>query len=333
MDKYIAVDSGKFATKIAMATDDLKSYTKGRFRTKVSEGNFDDDAIENNTYVCEIDGKVVKIGNGALLDAELETSKKSETHRFCTLLAIALFVDDGDDVHAAIGIPMSDYVNVEKRLEFKNYILPDGKVTVKYKTQKTDITAKTFNIVSKYVYPESGGGIYLDMVKNKDAAAVIDMGNLNVNATYFLNFEPDIACSITAELGGQILINQLAAELTSKYSRCDARLVSSILKAAPEERYLHPVRPNPEIEEGSKKLIKENLLRYVKEIKRLCDVKNWSLDYMTITFIGGTSDLLRNEIKEIFGDSAIIPERPEFANVIGFLRRLVAWEKDTIIEL
>ena len=49
MERYIAVDSGKFATKIAWANNDFDGFQKGQFRTRMSRGNFEDDAIENGT--------------------------------------------------------------------------------------------------------------------------------------------------------------------------------------------------------------------------------------------------------------------------------------------
>ena len=335
MERYIAVDSGKFATKIAWANNDFDGFQKGQFRTRMSRGNFEDDAIENGTYVCEIDGVVMKIGNGAAQDADLETSKKSEIHKYCTLLAIALVVsrDEIDDVYCAIGIPVGEYKVVEKRNEYRDYVLPDGPITVKYKMQKGGIEIRTFKIIKKFVYPESAGGIYLDIKRNMDTAAVIDIGNLNINATYFANKEPDFTCSTTSELGGQILISGLAAELSSAFTRCDERVVGKLLKGPLDERYLRPVNPNPHVEEESRLLINDYLLNHVKKIRRICDSKGWALDYMPVTFIGGTSALLRNEIQSVFGDEAFIPEKPEIANALGFLRRMVAWEKEVLIPI
>lgn len=335
MERFIAVDSGKFATKIAWAEDNFTGYQKGQFRTRMGTGTFEDDAIENGTYVCEIDGNVMKIGNGAAQDAALETSKRSEIHKYCTLLAIALVVspDETDDVYCAIGIPAGEYKVVEKRNEYRDYILPEGPITVKYKMQRGGIETRTFNIVKKYVYPESAGGIYLDIKRNMDTAAVVDIGNLNVNTTYFANKEPDFSCSMTSELGGQILISGLAAELSSTFTRCDERVVGKLLKGPLEERYLHPVSPNPQVEEGSKLLIDEYLIDHVKKIRRICDSKGWALDYMPVTFIGGTSALLRDEIHAVFGEEAFIPERPEIANALGFLRRMVAWEKELLLPI
>ena len=336
MQRFVAVDSGKFATKTAWANEELTATQKMQFRTKMSKGNMDDDAIESGTYVCEIGGEIYKIGNGALTSADLETTKMTEIHKNCTLLSLALLANENevDEFHVAIGIPVNDYGVVEKRLQYKNYILPDGEITVSYRYQKSDLITKTFKIVKKYVYPESAGGLYLNAARNKDTAAIIDIGSLNVNNTYYQNFEPDMEYSMTSELGGQILINNLAAELTAELGmRCDERLVSRVLKADPEMRYLTPNKPNKAIEEKSKKIIDEALLKHVREIKRMCDSKKWSLDFVELTFIGGTSSILKKEIREIFGDSVYIPEKPEYANVLGFLVRMVAYECDKLIEV
>ena len=337
MDRFIAVDSGKFATKFAVATQDkdgqFSGYTTGQFRTKMCKGNFDDDEIGNNTYVCEIEDMVLKIGNAATQGTELETSKMSAVHRYCTLLAIAKNVDDGDKVYAAVCMPINEHSVVEKRLAFKNFVLPEGKVTVKYKVDRQNVVEKTFEIKERYVFPESEGGLYLDMIKNDGVAAIVDIGSLNVHASYFVDFKADMTSSMTSELGGQILINALSAELSAQFTRCSEAFVAQLLKKAPEDRYLTPTVPNKEIEEASKKLIKEFLINHVKGIRRMCDTRNWSIDYIPITFVGGTSALLSTEIKEVFGPSAYIPPRPELANVVGALRRLLSICKGVILNV
>lgn len=336
MKRYIASDSGKFATKVALAAQDLSGYRDFGFRTKTGPGSFDDDAVEVGTYIATIDGITYKIGNGAPKEAELETSKKTETHRNCTMLALALAAsEDGKtDFSVAIGMPVGPYRNVDERKAYKEYMLPLGPMEVAYMGQDGKIIKKSFNIANRYVYPESAGALYIDMEANHDTAAVVDMGNLNVGATLYQNCEPDYESSNSSELGGQILISGLAAALSAEYSsRIDNRLVSSILRLPAEQRFLTPVRQGTGIEESSKKFIDNYLLEHVKDVKRMCDSLRWPLDFMKLTFIGGTSDLLRNEIKAVFGESASIPEKPSTVNARGFLRRLVAWEEKKLLPM
>lgn len=335
MKRYVAVDSGKFATKVAFADNALEGITEFKFRTKTGPGSFDDDAVEPGTYVAEIDGAVYKIGNGAPREAELDTSKKTLPHKLCTMLALAIVANpEGDEFAAAAGMPVGPYSNVEARKEYKEYILPLGQHTVTYMTQPGTKVTKKFSIVSHYVYPESAGGLYLDMEANKETAAVVDIGNVNVNATLFQNFSPDYESSNTSELGGQMLITGLAAALSAEMgARVDEKLASRTLKLEGENRCLHPTKPDPAIEEKSRKFIDSYLLSHVKDIKRSCDALRWPLSFMQVTFIGGTSDLLKKELKEVFGDSCVIPDKPELANVRGFLRRLVAWEEKKLLPL
>ena len=56
MERYIAVDSGKFATKVAEYNINTDRIRKFAFRTRIGEGDFRDDALERNTCIVELDG-------------------------------------------------------------------------------------------------------------------------------------------------------------------------------------------------------------------------------------------------------------------------------------
>lgn len=45
-ERYISIDSGKFASKISEYIPEYDGIRKFQIRTKVSEGDFRDDAIE-----------------------------------------------------------------------------------------------------------------------------------------------------------------------------------------------------------------------------------------------------------------------------------------------
>lgn len=354
MEKYVAVDSGKYATKYAYYDEKKKEILKSKFRTKISPGRMDDDEIEAGTFIAEIEGKVYKIGKGASQEAELETTKKTEIHRICTLAALAIYASDKEEdlFHVAVGIPVLNYEDRESKLEYKKYILPELKyddkksketgtitynpsdtVEVKLKLTSDSVPViKRFRIASKRVCPESSGVLYLDPIRFADGTtAVLDLGNLNINGTCWNNFEYDKESSITDELGGNILISGLSKKLTTEFSRCDTTFTARILRKPLEDRKLVPINKNPEIEERSKKVIHDYLYNHVKAIKRECDAKHWSLDFMNMACIGGTTALLAHELREVFGKNIYIPENPEFANVLGFLKLLYTKKTGTLL--
>lgn len=338
MERYIAVDCGKGNTKIAVYNQDKKAVKTFRFPTKVSPGLFEDDAIEADTMIVEMDGNIYKVGNGAKVAADLVTSKMSEVHKICTLAGIGLCVSakEEDQVTVVIGIPVEEFKNIEKRQEYKNYILPDGPVEIKMKMKSEgEIVTKRFTVKAKYVYAESAGVTYLDPAGSKDAMiGVIDLGNLNMNATVWDNFELDDTLSFTDEMGGKLLISELSQQVSSEFSRVNEAYMLKVLVRGiedPSMRKLIPQNPNPEIEERSKKFIDDFLLDYVRQIKRKCDAKRWSLDYMKLAFIGGTAKLLKNEIRQVFGENVTIYDEPEYVNVLGFLKRLCANKLGVVI--
>ena len=62
MDRYLAIDSGKNATKVAIYDPEKNSTKKLAFLTKIGDGDFSDDSIESGTFLAEMDGKVYKVG-------------------------------------------------------------------------------------------------------------------------------------------------------------------------------------------------------------------------------------------------------------------------------
>jgi plasmid segregation protein ParM len=297
-----------------------------KFRTKASKGYFEDDAIESDTVIAEIEGQVLKIGTGALTEAETSTSKKTDIHKWCTLLAIAreCSADEVDNVHVAIGIPVKDYEDVLSRNEYREFILPDGEITVRYKeASEAPVITKTFRIVSRDVLPETLGALFVEGYNPIASTGVIDIGHLNVNLTAYVGTEIDKKYSLTDVLGGNNLVTGLAQELSSAFSLCDEKTVAMVLAREGKDRCLKTVNPNPELEARSKEIIDEYLLNHVREIRRKCDAKRWPVDFMNFVAIGGTSYVLRNEIHEVFGKNVLIPDQPEYANAKGFLRIMV----------
>ena len=140
MVKYIAVDAGKFAVKACEYNKETDTVTDFTFHTKMSDGDFRDDALENNTYLAELNGITYKIGNGARGNgADLETSKATDIHRICTIFAISHFCSDNevDTVNIAVGLPCKEWAVVSKREDFREYIFSEKDITITIKETAT----------------------------------------------------------------------------------------------------------------------------------------------------------------------------------------------------
>lgn len=328
---YVAVDCGKSDTKLVSYNVTGNKKIKAKFRTKISPGTFDDDMYGRGTFIAQIDdGPVYKVGRDARTEPSLESTKKTDIHRVCTLAAIAYACGSkGDnDVTIAIGLPLQICNIAEERIEYKDFILGEiGKEhTVKIKPVcNGPVLTVRFRFKAERVYPEGIGVLYEYPTQFSGPTGIIDIGNLNINLLYSDQFLPlNESCS-TDELGGQILLTGLAQELTSNFARCDEHMALSILARKELNRCLpDKTGKHPEIVEESRKIIKNNLAEYVGKIKGKCDAKHWPIAYMDLVAMGGTSKLISEELKEAFGDQIFIPEEPEFVNAKGFLRKICA---------
>ena len=325
--RYVAVDSGKYKTKISFYDTETKEQKDLRFRTKIGPGDFNDDLLEKGSFIVRVDGgEVYKVGSSARMEAELETTKKSEAHRICTLTGIALALQkDTEDVPVAIGIPLSLAYDPAKRMEYKEYILGEGTHTVEIKCSPEEGPhTVTFKIGKKLVYPESIGALYVMPEKLDGISGVIDIGNLNTNCTYCTNFMPQQDKSFTDELGGEILITELAQALSDTLgNRVDNNLVAATLLKPLKERFLTAKNGNDEIKEKSRKVIDTVMAEHAENIKRRLDARKWPTAFMNICMIGGTVKILKPELETVF-PGAIFPDEPEMVNARGFLSKMCA---------
>lgn len=336
MQRYIAVDSGKFATKVAEYLEAEDCVRKFSIRTKVSDGDMRDDAVEENTVIVEMDGIVYKIGNGARgTGVALDTDKKTDVHKLCTLTALATVASakEVDVFDVAIGMPAKDWAVVSKRMDFKDYILPAGEMSVIIKKDsKSEPVKKTFCIRNRYVFPESIGALFMDetigWISPNSITGVLDMGNLNLNATLWQGIELIQDKSSTAELGGAILIQELSQELSSGITACDELITANILKMPTEYRHLpDDMNLSKEAVAVSAELIKRVTKEHAQKVKRTVRARNWSLDITRLVAIGGTSADIETDLKEVFGESIMVLPNSNYCNVLGYLRIMCSKEE------
>lgn len=346
MRRFISVDTGKHACKCAEYNEKTETIKKFHFKTRIGAGDFRDTAIEKNTIIAQYGDKVYKVGQGARgSDATMETSKMDETHRLCTLVALAVLCSSNevDELSVAIGLPASDWSNVSTRMDFLEYMFPEGEICLKIKARSdAPVIEKRFVIKEKYAYPESIGALLMDdspTLGPNSYIGVLDIGNLNINATEWCGSEIVAEDSVTDELGGKILIQTISQELQRKLqTRCNEKIVAECLfEHDPNDRHLFaegaatPERKK-QIEEESRIIIKEVMLKHARDIKTICDSLHWSSELMKIITIGGTGKLLESELREVFGQIIILDE-PVYCNALGFLRALCKRTLGKIIPL
>ncbi len=72
-------------------------------------------------------------------------------------------------------------------------------------------------------------------------------------------------------------------------------------------------------EEESSKIIDKTLNDQLTTIRNACIINNWNLNTCNLIFIGGTTNLLKDRIKDVFGDKVYIAKDAGFANADGYL--------------
>lgn len=328
MEKFVVIDSGKNGTKVAeyqIKSDETRVFN---IPTKAADGDFRDDAIEANTVIVEIDNHVYKVGKGARGNgAELTTNKQTDTHRLCTLTALATIASAGetDEMNVAVILPAKEWANVSKRMDFKDYILPEGEMEISIKTgSDAPVLKKKFKVKRRYVFPESIGALFMDEtiggIDPNTITGVLDIGNLNLNATLWQGTELLQDKSTTAELGAAILVQELAQEISTNITPCDEMIIEHLLRN--REESLPAGTLSEEQIEKSREIFQKIKLQHAQKIKRQCLARGWSLDVIRIVAIGGTSIILEKELKEVFGNSITVLSNSAFCNALGGLRMM-----------
>lgn len=308
--KKIAIDAGKYMTKVVMATSgNPADDVTWSFRTRIEEKT---GFASDNATTVKYNGKEYIVGgkSSKSADGEHSSSKNTLTHKICILTAIAHMVNNGDEIDAVIGCPLDIYGNKTNRSEFLNNMLPIGK-TITVNLNGKEIS---FTVSNARVLPESSGIIYLNGKKYREEIVVVfDGGGLNYNIGMYdqLQIIPDQL--FTGELGSYSLNSALADWLVNEKGMDRAKLADNVLEKAIKDGKLNRV-------EGSEQAIKDIKLKTCRALKDACDAQKIDITLTELVFTGGTSLLLKPEIKEVFGvDDSVFYEDAVFANARGFL--------------
>ena len=307
--RFIAVDTGKFATKaVTLRGDGSERFIT--FRTK-SEETMRTEA-QGKSYIVEYKGKRYLVGEQAEVSSA-KLTKAEDIHRISTYTAIHQLANGDDTVVVAIGCPLSVFENPESKEAYKKYMFPDRQIEI-----KVNETTKKLTILSVIVFPVSSGIIYLDRKYESMSAGIIDIGGLNVNACVYNKTMPIISTLFTENLGSNVLAQNLKNALATKYGEDIPQwMMEDILR----DGYLVDNMESSGIREGSKEFIADFKKKHIESIIKKCEANGWNLRLTRLVFTGGTSELLRNEILQVI-PGAIICEEPEKVNVRGFLKAM-----------
>lgn len=305
--KYVAVDSGKYATKAITRRPDgtEKSLV---FRTKMEETIRNE--AQGQSYIVEYGGKRYLLGEQAESNSA-KSSKAEDLHKIATYTALHQLCNSGDEIVVAIGCPLSVYENPESKNAYKEFMFPSKQIYI-----KVGDTTKHLVIRSVIVLPESSGVIFLEPEKyGKSLIAVIDIGGLNINCSTYNLGVPVLSTLYTDTLGSNVLTQNLKNALSSLYNTDIPHwMMDNIIK----DGYIVDNTRENGIKEGSREFIADFKKKHVQTILKKCEANGWNLSMMRLVFTGGTSEMLAEEIKSMLPGATIFPNGSK-ANVNGFL--------------
>lgn len=308
--RKIVVDSGKYATK-AIALTELEEFERLKFRTKMSET---EESVTNasETYAIEMNGERHLIGKLAN-ESDWETSKASDLHRLSIYTAIHHFVKDGDEVSLAVGCPLSVYTKRKHREEYEQYIQGDRDITITVNGVK-----KTFRIVEINALPETSGYLFKNIEEYEDKMfSIVDIGGLNANCCQYNGIDIIHESDLTLILGMNNLYTKIRNEVNKEFSANISIIqVEQFMNRDKKDWYIRKDKEN------SNRLIKKITLEHVREIHSELKQNGWDTDNMEFIFVGGGSLVLKEEIKEVFGEDVVISDSGVWDNAEGFAELL-----------
>ena len=286
--KLIAIDCGKAKTKVMVGIPGSTEVTTDTFDSTYREPD-NESAISEGRIQIEALGIDAIIGHKKGNRTSSANSKADEKQKAILYYAIARNVNDGDFIDLVITIPISEYFDndsFEKHLTM--FSTEDSKVTL-----RIDGVSKTITINSINLRPECAGIIKnrAELFKDKDII-LFDIGGLNCNTIAVEDGVPNEDMRITLNKVGSLEIREdLKQELAANGIAVKETLLSDIMlkgyyDTADEEK-----------KQKSAEVVQKVYNKAVQYIVDDLSGREWAtmsdFDYI---FIGGTSDLLRDNI-------------------------------------
>lgn len=308
MTRQIVIDAGKDDTKIVLRNMD-GTITHRKMPTRVSVANeisAINKQLDNGITIVKYEDKTYVVGDpeGSTTDSN---SKMDDIHKIMTLTAIATTVEVGDTVQVAIGCPLATYSDKDARDEYLDFILPMGLVEI-----IVDGQSKRFYIADRMCFAESLGAVLMYPEYFTGTVGVIDIGGLNVNASYYINGKLLTDNCFTEKYGKLHITRKLRSTLNQKF---DAQFSEPEVEVVIRQGYV------TNAEEESIPLIEQAYIRNLNDIESACKNNGWNMSFCKLIYIGGTSAMLKSQIQDKY-PKAFIPDDSEYVNADGFMRGL-----------
>lgn len=332
----VAVDSGKFLTKAVLLNDEGTDVAPPfTIETKIS-ATTQKEVRDSSRYILTLDGVSTLMGaeDGTI---DLERSKKGETHKRSTYLAISQLLPSGSHLYLAIGTPLQTHDSVEQLVEYQKFMLGyevdeeiSFPVEIKFLVNNVE---HVYYIENIYTFPESSGYLLNNASDHDedDLVGVIDIGGLNVNASlYERENNLDLTSPFQLIRGQRMVTSDLGvhALMRSAHDKLETILKTTIDFSTMNlilTRGFYGNQRNLEQKERTAKIIKEAKKDHLERIIQDLKANHWDFNLMTPVFTGGGSLLLKEEIEEHPElEYAITTNNAQWENVLGFIYELDA---------
>ncbi|MFJ7848149.1 hypothetical protein ACIQXR_04730 [Peribacillus sp. NPDC097224] len=311
---FIAIDSGKYATKAMM---EYKGKTSTMlFRTKLQEVSDVGVEIQPNSFKVEYEDTQYLLGDMVSENqSDFNLSKETLIHKLAIYTVIVEMMKKANSyfhnvqLHVAVNVPINVYKSKSLKDSFKKFVENNNR-TIYFRLNNCQYN---FSLNDVTICFEGMGLTYANTVERQiSSSAVLDIGGLNTTYCTFNGIQPDFNSMTVSHLGMNTLKAKLEQELVQRYNRnISANDLEQIIQKG---YYSHMGK----IDEDSKSVINYIKASHFEQIINYAKQHNYTFNQDRIYFAGGGSLLLQKEIQKSFPQASILIN-PQFANVKSFL--------------
>ena len=320
---YIAVDSGKSATKYAHFHKNQpgkKNIKAGSFKSIITEATLDELAGADNLVVHR--GIAYDVGGTDERALESNNTKLTDAHKLFVytaiakaLLAMEMEIDDIDEMHQidlSINVPLAEFKKLKDEYT-KEY---RGKeVTIELNNQVI-----SFTIANVRLGYEGSGAVIRNVDDETKISHIVDIGGQNDTHITFEGFKPIKGKNDMTNNGVLTLLQRIASDLSDAYN-----VTINDVERIIEGKLSKPV--------AFDEVFKKRAAQHVTMIKN--QVQKYQLNplFVTIIFSGGGSLLLKEQLKKAFEEyTTKFSDDAQFDNSKGMLERVLnevtSWQLD-----